>query len=522
MKKRATVGVLLLLTSLLIIGCGGGSGGSSNTAAPSSGSVAVVLADGPADEYTNIFIWVTEVSLIPSEGNSSPVNVFRSNRVQDGHRGVKVDLLAYRDEDFPLTFKSDIPAGTYSKVRLEISAIEPIGGPCELLDVKLPSGKIDLNPREPFQVTEGNTLLIRLDVDANKSINLHEAGASDKCIFRPVVFVDIAEGEPIARCFKMVGGTIQELNDAGFVLSLDEEREFQVELTEQTAVFDEDGNFTDAGALATGQEVKVLGKMDSSGVIVASLVVIGDLLEVVGDVESTVQNNVFHLAPDSGEEITDPSLDVRVQQNTFIGLNCDTSGTSDMIVPGTRARVFGKFGNGVLSAAAIVLDDRKVTGNITAIANQEAGKLVTIQEADNTSIQVMIPSDTPTFLGSKQLSANNLCVNQTVRVVLEPGVASPLEAKTVFIQPERRTGRVVSVNTAASTLLVVDTATNIQELVNVPIDAKILNDQGDEEQKELISFGDIMVNDDIAYFGLPACQNDGNFTAYVIIVVNFE
>jgi len=49
--------------------------------------------------------------------------------------------------------------------------------------VKLPSGKIDLNPRGDFEVTAGATLSIRIDIDADKSIKLHQAGQSGKCIF---------------------------------------------------------------------------------------------------------------------------------------------------------------------------------------------------------------------------------------------------------------------------------------------------------------------------------------------------
>ena len=56
--------------TLLLVSCGGGgSGGSQSTAGSSvSGSVALLLADGPADDYDQIFITITEVSLIPKEG----------------------------------------------------------------------------------------------------------------------------------------------------------------------------------------------------------------------------------------------------------------------------------------------------------------------------------------------------------------------------------------------------------------------------------------------------------------------
>ena len=135
--------------------------------------------------------------------------------------GLRVDLLEYQDEDYLLKVKRDVPAGQYSKIRLQVSDIEltpkSMIPPCTNLDIdtKLPSGKIDLNPREPFTVSQGGNLSIRLDIDANKSINLHQAGKSGKCIFRPVVFVDIREGMPIGRCPKILHGTIETLKESG-------------------------------------------------------------------------------------------------------------------------------------------------------------------------------------------------------------------------------------------------------------------------------------------------------------------
>ncbi|NTW16653.1 MAG: DUF4382 domain-containing protein, partial [Syntrophaceae bacterium] len=232
MKRNFIVGMAVFLIALLtagisLISCGGGggSGGSSEvtTSGTGTGSVSVLLADSPTDEYQNIWIRIHEVSLIPVN-DGAPVVIFQSSA------GLRVDLLEYQDEDYLLKVKRDVPAGQYSKIRLQVSDIEatPKPGtnpPCTTLDIKLPSGKIDLNPREPFTVSQGGNLSIRLDIDANKSINLHQAGKSGKCIFRPVVFVDIREGMPIGRCPKILHGTIDELKYSGsqvigFILDL--------------------------------------------------------------------------------------------------------------------------------------------------------------------------------------------------------------------------------------------------------------------------------------------------------------
>ncbi|MBP1778623.1 MAG: hypothetical protein H6Q86_4634, partial [candidate division NC10 bacterium] len=142
------VAILFGLASILATGGGGGGGGSSvgggSSSSAGSGTVALLVGDGPADDYDHIYVYVTKVSLIPAFGTSpGPVVLFESS----SPAGHKIDLLAYRDEDFLLGIKHNVPAGRYEKIRLEVASIEAEGGPCELELVKLPSGKIDLNPR---------------------------------------------------------------------------------------------------------------------------------------------------------------------------------------------------------------------------------------------------------------------------------------------------------------------------------------------------------------------------------------
>jgi hypothetical protein len=538
MKKHGVLKMLALLMPLtfFLMSCGGGGGGSSSsgTSTPSgSGSVAVVLADGPSDEYDKIYIWVTGVSLIPAEGNEAPVTIFETDQSEDGHPGVRVDLLEFRDEDFVMTVKDGVPAGKYSKIRLEISAIETIGGPCDDNWIKLPSGKIDLKPREPFYLHDGGNISIRLDIDADKSINLHEAGNSGKCIFRPVVFVDIEEGAPFRRCPKMVNGTIVELikgqsGTEAFIIDLDRYRgRLKVELSESTAIFDEEGVFTDPSALKVEQKVKIRGKLADHGVLLASLVIIGELVDLSGEVESTVDaSNIFLLAPFSGQVITDPQVKVGIQSQTLILLGCDTSGTSEMIVPGMKARVFGKYGNNILSAVTVILEERKISGTISSLQDQDSGRLAIIEEVNNGPVEVFIPDDTPIFLlGGKQLSLGDLCIGQEVRVSLDPTVPDPLTARVVFVKPEKHVGEVVSID-YDQRIIVIDedrdpVTTGDQRKVYVPIGSKILkSEDDDEEQKEFRSFNDIEVKDYIVLFGLTDCNDSSVFKAFFIVIAD--
>ncbi len=75
MKNKTTLGMMaraLVLSALIIslISCGGGSGtsnlsSSDDSSGAGAGTVALLLADAPADDYEHIWITITEVSLIP-------------------------------------------------------------------------------------------------------------------------------------------------------------------------------------------------------------------------------------------------------------------------------------------------------------------------------------------------------------------------------------------------------------------------------------------------------------------------
>ena len=163
---RSAFLVSVLFAAAVFMACGGSGGGSSSGgAAPASGSVAVMLTDGPYDGLEELFITVTKVSLLRAD-NGREVVVFDD---PDGH---EVDILSYQNIDYLLTLNREVPVGTYNKVRLEVSDVRAEGGECNSdgIEIKLPSGKIDLNPRGTFQVVEGEALAIRLDIDAIHSV----------------------------------------------------------------------------------------------------------------------------------------------------------------------------------------------------------------------------------------------------------------------------------------------------------------------------------------------------------------
>jgi hypothetical protein len=177
MFTRIFAVTLLSTFALILNGCGGGS------SSPATGQVAVVITDGPTDQFERMLVTMTGMTLIGSGGQVE---------LYDGPP-VTFDLLQM-SEWADLAFTTETLAGQYSKIRLELSKVELI----DLADSnnnvvlnKLPAnGKIDLNPRGSFEVSPDFTTVIKLDIDAKRSVQVVETG-NNKLQVRPIIFVDV-------------------------------------------------------------------------------------------------------------------------------------------------------------------------------------------------------------------------------------------------------------------------------------------------------------------------------------------
>ncbi|MBN2516709.1 MAG: DUF4382 domain-containing protein [Deltaproteobacteria bacterium] len=515
--------LIIFILAVSFVGCGGGgsggegSGGQDSSNA-GSGTVAVFLADGPADEYDHIWIRVTDVSLIPPEGSGrDPVTVYQSSQ------GYEVDLLDCRDEDFLLTMRDDIPAGTYEKIRLEISGIVPVGGPCEDMDIKLPSGKIDLTPQGAFEVEQGETLVIRLDIDANKSINLHPAGGSGKCIFRPVVFVDVEPVEWQPRCPRIIKGTILQTLDKdddgtvdGVTLMLPGNRgSLEVYVSEETVIFDDSGNQAGHDDLAKGQTVWVRGRLDGDGHFQASLVVVGNVTILKGEVETAVdsQSQQFSLLLDEGQVVTDEKIQVEIADSTFILVGCDTVVDRSTIQPGMLVRVIGKISvqEQLIRAIAILVKPGVVAGELMDVEGTIGGYNLVIRPVTGSDITVFFPQNTPIYLvGDGVVPFNLLCAGRKVRLMIDSAESEPT-AREVQVQPDHVNGPVEFVNETDRTLIVDGQTVSVDE------GATILDLRGSVDTP--VAFDEIEISYEVSCFGLQACPPDVGFYGFIILIV---
>jgi hypothetical protein len=535
-SARSIFLIALFAASVILVGCGssggggssasGGSGGNdSGSGSPSlSGNVALLVTDGPADDYAKIWISVTKVLLIPSDRNPSrsPAVIFESDV------GYEIELLDLRDQDFLLTVKKRVPAGWYSKIRLEVRKIWSEGGPCN--SFKLPSNRIDLNPRGDFEVRSGETVTIRLDIDANKSINLHEAGKSGKCIFRPVVFVEIDTIVTAKSCPRILVGEITRLlpddsNIEGFALDLFGQRgTIDVWLSDNpgqpTIIFGEDGFRVRRSELKPGQKVRVTGKITLTGDLTASVVIMGEVLNAKGTVVSSLDiDSIFPLLLDPGQELVGDQVNVEVTDATLVMLGCDEEVSTDAIQRGRRARVVGKYdvNENVFRAVAVFLKSEEITGDLLRIERATGGANLIIIDEDGNELAVFLPQETPVYLrGDGEISLGLLnqlllnCGSKIVRVTLDPE-ATETTALEVRVQQERLNGQVVD--------KLMDRTVRLNEgnLVRIQDGAIILLNTRRADIP--VDFDTIVVGDELTLYGLGACVDlDVDFYAYIVLI----
>jgi hypothetical protein len=168
-----------------------------------------------------------------------------------------------------------------------------------------------------------------------------------------------------------------------------------------------------------------------------------------------------------------------------------------------------------LRAAAIVVGEQQIVGQIASITPANGGVQATIQQSGGPSVSVFIPAGTPISLqGDGAVPPSLLCAGRQVSILLKPGT---LTADQVKVQPEKHEGTVTNISTST---LGVTLAGGSTETVFVEPGATILkSNQGDQTWA---SFADIKQGDSIAYFGLVGCGTDTGFHAFVVVIAGTD
>ena len=331
-------GVLaVLVASVFVASCGGGSSSTTSpdtgVAPPNTGTVGLWFTDLPSDDYSSIILTVSEAILIG--GDDSQEVLFEGER--------HIDLLDLTNYSEPVVFE-DVQVGTYTKVRLMIDAIElvPIdGSPAFFIDRLPANGKVDLLHPEGFDVLPGRTLMIEIDVDANKAIKITNAGNSGRVNFRPVVRVNVYDsGMPhkLARLEGLVSGEPNGADGTFVLCSIDApDHCVDVATDSMTSFFDDVGLGTDFGGLSDGAMVVVIGEYSSDPIVMNAIVVQigGNAEQVTGQVVSEPADSQFLVLTVGGMDVV-----VELQPGTKY---YDENGPigADAIVLGTDVEVEG-------------------------------------------------------------------------------------------------------------------------------------------------------------------------------------
>lgn len=268
---------LALALSLFIASCGGGGGSGGTTASEAPATVGLLITDAPVGRWDEAIATITSVKLI---GDNGQVTLFEGEET--------LDLLQLADFSELFAVSDQVPPGSYSKIRLQVSNLvlrdtdRDENGNVIVIEEQSPqivgNGKIDLNPRGPFQLASGDVVFVELDFDMEKSLKITETG-NGKLIVRPVIFVDIRiQPRPDARLTR-IHGEITEIDPATGSFRLcqtefasewddeddddgDEDRRcIGVSTDDDTGLFDATGLPQDFTGLAIGEEVTAIGRI---------------------------------------------------------------------------------------------------------------------------------------------------------------------------------------------------------------------------------------------------------------------
>lgn len=345
--KKLVVTLFLITMAGLLSSCGGGDSGAGGSVSPQgTGSVALLLTDAPADNFDEINIEVTKAELLSDSGR---VTIFQGNRT--------FNLLDLTDARM-FALREGVPAGSYGKIRLTLASTQLVDyngtdNPADDLVVypKLPgNGKLDLNPRGDFTVAGGETLVLQLDMDANKSIHIVQKGARQEYQFRPVVFIDVVTDAFHDRYVKL-HGVVQniDVNNSEFDLCdislpvrindlrVDDSNRGCIEVAVQdaTSVFDVNGAPVGFNDLVEGDEATVFGRLQrdqdadddvhelDDRVLVAALIELGPqgaFQKLNGQALSAVTgDDQFTLDVAPGQGLATPlQLTVQLQNGTLL------------------------------------------------------------------------------------------------------------------------------------------------------------------------------------------------------------
>jgi len=409
--------------AVLLSACGGGGNDApplSTNLPPEPATVGVLLTDAYGTRWDQAIATITSIELIGDDAHETLFSGLET-----------IDLLSLGDysELFAVT---EIFPNIFSKVRLRLLSLELVdlddmGMEIERVSTKLVgNGKIDINPRGDIVVASGDTLLIEIDFDMNKSFKTTETG-SGATIVRPVIFARITTSGSANRMTRVFGAVASiDVDAQSFVLcqtqlagsddddSSDDDDAFHhcigVATDDRTAVFGADGLPVTFADIAVDMELTAVGFLrhvedddsdsdddsdddgdddmfDDDFVLDAIVVEIGaDFERFAGSVQTDVVESVFDFLLNEGQGFEPGTiLATELFANTRVFSRDGTELDQSAIVTGATGIVDGVVSpggegeNDHLSAALVVLDPAEADSELLL-----SGSVITVNVDDGT------------------------------------------------------------------------------------------------------------------------------------------
>ncbi len=258
-------GALVGLFGLIALAaCGGSTAGGDSTA--SGATVTLAMTDAPSDAFEAVTVTVASATLIGPTGSFSIP-------FPDGEP-ITLNLLDL-DGINRILATASVPAGTYTKIRLQVSDATvtwPDGS--EEAVTLVANGKVDLNFQGGITLGQNDATTIQLDFSAEDSIKLTATG-NGNLILRPQIFVSTnaqtEDGD--TPHIDDLAGVIAEIDATNRTLALDVRRGLRltVVVTDETSIVSDEGPgaFSD---LAVGMHIQVEGTLDEHARVVASII----------------------------------------------------------------------------------------------------------------------------------------------------------------------------------------------------------------------------------------------------------
>jgi len=160
-------------------------GGSSRNGG-GTGMLQVRLTDAPIDLSTvqSVNVTITGVVVFPEETTNPMGTLVEPSPIILMTHPATFDLLTLTGGATTLLASGEVPAGTYSRIHLDISDATLVNKDGTTASLQIESNKVDVPIQ--FQVSAGTNSTVTLDFNAEASVQVNQTGAG-QFILRPVV-----------------------------------------------------------------------------------------------------------------------------------------------------------------------------------------------------------------------------------------------------------------------------------------------------------------------------------------------